>query len=93
MVTKFIRGIHLCINIYSRSELESYEQIMKDQFSNMKKSYIKLIKEANDEVKTLKTHAKKKILDLEEELEKANHLKDLFLMQLSDYNQIFGDIR
>jgi len=65
-------------------DFENYEVILHEQFTNMKKSFTKKIEDLNQDLTDMKIDSRRKIYSLEDELKQSNHIKDLFLKQISE---------
>ena len=62
---------------------DSYENILKDQFQEMKEAFKEKIDMLNDELMDIKQETRVKIYQLEEDLKQSNYLKNIFLEQIS----------
>ncbi len=69
---------------------ESYEELMQEQFDTMKKSFIKKIEIQNDEVNNLKLDSRRKVNNLQDELNQVTHTKHLFLKQITELQKQLG---
>jgi hypothetical protein len=57
---------------------------MQEQFDNMKKSFLEKIEKLNDEMNKIKIESRRKVNNIQEDLTKVTHVKDLFLRQISE---------
>ena len=62
---------------------DSYENILRDQFNDMKEAFKEKINELNDELENIKQETRVKFYQKEEELKQANYLKNAFLEEIS----------
>ena len=62
---------------------DSYENILKDQFQEMKEAFKEKISMLNDELTDIKQETRVKIYQMEEDLKQSNYLKNIFLEQIS----------
>ena len=62
---------------------DSYENILKDQFQEMKEAFKGKISMLNDELTDIKQETRVKIYQMEEDLKQSNYLKNIFLEQIS----------
>ena len=63
---------------------DSYENILRDQFNDMKEAFKEKINELNDELENIKQETRVKFYEKEEELKQANYLKNAFLEEISN---------
>lgn len=62
---------------------DSYENILRDQFNDMKEAFKEKINELNDELENIKQETRVKFYQKDEELKQANYLKNAFLEEIS----------
>ena len=62
---------------------DSYENVLRDQFNDMKEAFKEKINELNDELENIKQETRVKFYQKEEELKQANYLKNAFLEEIS----------
>ena len=62
---------------------DSYENILRDQFNDMKEAFKEKINELNDKLENIKQETRVKFYQKEEELKQANYLKNAFLEEIS----------
>ena len=72
---KEIRGKNL--------DQDSYENVLKDQFNDMKEAFKEKINDLNDELENIKQETRVKFYQMEEDLKQANYLKKAFLEEIS----------
>ena len=70
--------------LWIRVDIESYEQLLQEQFDEMKKSFMKKIEQQNNTITDMKIDARKKIYSLEDELKQVTYIKDVFLKQITE---------
>lgn len=64
-------------------EQDSYENILREQFQEMKEAFKEKIDLLNDELTDIKQEARVKIYQMEEDLKQSNYLKNIFLEKIS----------
>ena len=62
---------------------DSYENVLKDQFNDMKEAFKEKINDLNDELENIKQETRVKFYQMEEDLKQANYLKKAFLEEIS----------
>ena len=62
---------------------DSYENILREQFQEMKEAFKEKINMLNDELSDIKQETRVKLYQMEEELKQSNYLKNIFLEQIS----------
>ena len=62
---------------------DSYENILRDQFNDMKEAFKEKINELNEELENIKQETRVKFYQMEEDLKQANYLKNAFLEEIS----------
>jgi len=62
---------------------DSFENILRDQFKEMKEAFKEKIDSLNDELTDIKHETRVKIYQMEEDLKQSNYLKNVFLEQIS----------
>ena len=62
---------------------DSYENVLKDQFNDMKEAFKEKINDLNDELDNIKQETRVKFYQMEEDLKQANYLKKAFLEEIS----------
>jgi len=62
---------------------DSYENVLKDQFNDMKEAFKEKINDLNDELENIKQETRVKFYQMEEDLKQANYLKKVFLEEIS----------
>ena len=62
---------------------DSFENILKDQFQEMKEAFQEKINSLNDELTDIKQETRVKLYQMEEDLKQSNYLKNVFLEQIS----------
>ena len=73
---------------------DSYENILREQFDEMKEAFQQKIEELNSELTEIKQETRVKDYQMQEELKQSNYLKNAFLekidslqAQLDNYNK------
>ena len=61
----------------------SYENILREQFQDMKEAFKEKINMLNDELSDIKQETRVKLYQMEEDLKQSNYLKNIFLEQIS----------
>lgn len=72
------------------SDFESYEELLQEQFDNMKKAFMEKIDELNAEMHKNKVESRKKMFILEEDLNQTKNVKELLLKKLTDMQKSKG---
>ena len=62
---------------------DSFENILREQFKEMKEAFKEKIDSLNDELTDIKHETRVKIYQMEEDLKQSNYLKNVFLEQIS----------
>jgi len=62
---------------------DSYENILREQFQDMKEAFKEKINMLNDELSDIKQETRVKLYQMEEDLKQSNYLKNIFLEQIS----------
>ena len=62
---------------------DSYENILREQFEEMKEAFKEKINSLNDELEGIKQETRVKMYQMEEDLKQSNYLKNIFLEQVS----------
>lgn len=62
---------------------DSYENILREQFEEMKEAFKEKINSLNDELESIKQETRVKMYQMEEDLKQSNYLKNIFLEQVS----------
>ena len=62
---------------------DSYENILRDQFNDMKEAFKEKINDLNDELENIRQETRVKFYQMEEDLKQANYLKNAFLEEIS----------
>ena len=62
---------------------DSYENVLRDQFNDMKEAFKEKINDLNDELENIRQETRVKFYQMEEELKQANYLKRAFLEEIS----------
>ena len=62
---------------------DSFENILRDQFNDMRNAFKEKIDDLNDELENIKQETRVKFYQKEEELKQANYLKNAFLEEIS----------
>lgn len=62
---------------------DSYENILREQFEEMKEAFKEKIDSLNDELEGIKQETRVKMYQMEEDLKQSNYLKNIFLEQVS----------
>ena len=62
---------------------DSYENVLKDQFNDMKEAFKEKINDLNDELENIKQETRVKFYQMEEDLKQSNYLKKVFLEEIS----------
>ena len=62
---------------------DSYENVLKDQFNDMKEAFKEKINDLNYELEDIKQETRVKFYQMEEDLKQANYLKNAFLEEIS----------
>lgn len=57
---------------------------MQEQFENMKNAFVQKIESLNEEVSSTKIECRRKVNNLQEELNQVTYIKDIFLKQISE---------
>jgi len=61
---------------------DSYEEVLREQFDTMKKSFLKKIEDLDEELNSIKQESRVKLYQMEEEMKESNYLKNVFLKQI-----------
>ena len=69
---------------YISSDFEAYEELLQEQFDNMKKAFIEKIEEMNKDMNRNIIDNRKKIYMIEEDLVQTKNVKELLLKKLTD---------
>lgn len=70
--------------IKKTSDFEAYEELLQEQFDNMKKAFMEKIEDMNTEMNKTKVDSRKKIYMIEEDLNQTKNVKELLLKKLTD---------
>ena len=62
---------------------DSYENILREQFDEMKEAFKEKINSLNDELESVKQETRVKMYQMGEDLKQSNYLKNIFLEQVS----------
>ena len=62
---------------------DSYENVLRDQFNDMKEAFKEKINDLNDELENIRQETRVKFYQMEEDLKQANYLKKAFLEEIS----------
>jgi chromosome segregation ATPase len=62
---------------------DSFENILREQFQEMKEAFKEKINDLNDELNDIKQETRVKMYQMEEDLKQSNYLKNIFLEQIS----------
>ena len=61
---------------------DSYEEVLRQQFENMKNAFLKKIEDLDEELNSVKQESRIKLYQMEEEMKESNYLKNIFLNQV-----------
>jgi myosin heavy subunit len=61
---------------------DSYEEVLRQQFENMKNAFLKKIEDLDEELNSVKQESRIKLYQMEEEMKESNYLKNIFLNQI-----------
>ena len=64
-------------------EQDSFENVLREQFNDMKEAFKEKIDDLNEELENIKQETRAKFYQKEEELKQANYLKNAFLDEIS----------
>jgi hypothetical protein len=64
---------------------------MQEQFETMKDTFMQKIDSLNEEMNNIKIDSRRKVNNIQEDLNQATYIKDLFLRQITELQKKFKD--
>jgi hypothetical protein len=64
---------------------------MQEQFETMKDTFMQKIDSLNEEMNTIKIDSRRKVNNIQEDLNQATYIKDLFLRQITELQKKFKE--
>jgi hypothetical protein len=66
------------------ADFQSYEELMQEQFEQMKLTFTKKLESLNEDMNKIKIESRRKLNYLQEDLTQVTYIKDMFLKQITE---------